>query len=139
MMRIVKLAFLCSFLMFIFVVIKVPAQSHQSANPAFESIITILALACSVVGYFGKQIFGSLTKRASTNKTTKSNPLSLWMAGNVFSLACIEACVLFGVVLHFVGARVRLVELLFSVGIIVLLIWSPGIPPVAEQGQPFQS
>ena len=137
-MGVMKLAFLLSFAMFIIVVVRTPAPTLQSPNPTLEWSISTIAIISAIVGYFGRGLLGRMMGSASTNRTT-SNPLGLWMTGNVFSLACIEACVLFGVVLHFVGARVRFVELLFSVGIIVLLIWSPGTPPTGQEGQPFKS
>jgi hypothetical protein len=54
------------------------------------------------------------------------------MTKGVLSLAFFEACILFGLVLHFLHGSARLVELLFAAGILAELIWDPGEPPGAE-------
>lgn len=138
MMLVLKLAFIVSGLLFIVVVARVPTQTpQQPVSPAFEWVITILAIADDIVGLCGRGLFRWIAKHTSPNGQA-SAPLRVWMTGNVFSLALMQSCILFGMVLHFVGARVRLVELLFAVGMISLVLWSPGTPPAAKQETPFQ-
>jgi hypothetical protein len=136
-MLVMKFAFVASGFLFIYVVIKLPAQAQQPVSPAFELTITILALANAVLGFFGREFFGRIAKRTSSNGQGQA-PLNPWMVGNLARLACIEACILLGVVLHFVGARVRFVELPIGVGLTALLLWSPGAPPGTEGVSPSQ-
>lgn len=138
MMLVLKLAFIVSGLLFIVVVARVPTQTpQQPVSPAFEWAVTVLGIIEDVIGLNGRRLFLWLAKRAPGNAQA-STPLGRWMTGNVMSLAFMETCILFGMVLHFVGARVRLVELLFAVGMISLVLWSPGTPPAAKQETPFQ-
>lgn len=64
--------------------------------------------------------------------------LQRWMAKGLMSLAFFEACILFGLTLHFLHGNLWLVEILFGVGIAAELWWSPGAPPGAEDGTPEQ-
>ncbi len=101
-------------------------------SPAFELVITVVALACIVIGFNTRRFFFRTAGRTSQNSPA-SVQLRRWMATNIMSLAYFEACILFGLVLHYLRARVRLVELLFGVGIVSMLVWSPGAPPGTEE------
>jgi hypothetical protein len=132
-MLVMKLAFLVSGLMMIGVAIRVPAHAQQTVGPAFEWAITVLAIADDVLGLYGRRFFGWIARRAPLLEAGAS-PLSRWMTANVFSLAFMESCILFGIFLHFVGARPWSAKLLFGVGIVSLLLWGPGTPPSAAAG-----
>jgi len=134
-----KLSFIVASLMFVFVVARVPTQApQQPVSPAFEWAVTAMALIDDVIGLNGRRFYFWMTKRVSENARA-ATPLGRWMTANVMSLAFIESCILFGMVLHFIGANVRLVQLLFAVGILSLIFWSPGTPPAADEATQLRS
>lgn len=137
LMLVMKLAFIISALLFFYVAFTIPTQAQQPATPAFQLAITVIALAADIVGFFTGGTNGWLMRRTANRQGV--TPLKQWFAGNILSLACFEACTLFGMVLHFTGARVRLAELLFAVGIASTALWKPGTPPAANEGMPLQS
>jgi hypothetical protein len=135
MMLVLKFAFIVSGLMIIGVVIRVPTQAQQPVSPVFELAVTAMGLTSAVAGLCGRGYFRGVLKRTSTGWRA-STLLSQWITANVFSLGFIESCILYGVFLHFVGARARSTEVLFVVAIIALVIWSPGTPPAAKEDTP---
>ncbi len=137
LMRIFKLAWIVSAFLFVYIVVTIPADGHHSVSPVFELAITVVAFLCVVVGFNTRRFFFGAGRRASENEP-QSIQLKRWMTTNVMSLAYFEACILFGLVLHFLGARVRFVELLFVVGILSMIFWSPGTPPTTEEGRSSQ-
>ncbi len=139
MMLVMKLAFIVSGLLIIFVVARVPSQApQQPVSPAFEWAVTALAIIEDVIGLNGRRLYLWIAKRVPENALA-STPVGRWMTANIFSLAFIESCILFGLVLHFMGANVRFVQLLFAVGILSLLFWSPGKPPATGEATQLRS
>lgn len=58
------------------------------------------------------------------------------MTGYVLGLALFESCSLFGLVLHFLGSRILVVEMLFAASLLAILFWSPSVPPTDEGVSP---
>lgn len=131
-MRILKYSFVFSGLLFALVAVKIPAQNQRPPEHVMETVIVLLALLNVAAGFLAPHFPGLIAGR-SPRRGTASTPISRWMSTNMVSLACFEACILFGLILHMLGARTRIVQLLFATGIIAMLIWRPGIAPVAEQ------
>ena len=129
-MRILKYAMVVSAFLFIYVAVTVPVEPGPPADQPIEIAVTLTAIACVIAGFLIRRIFFQARKN-----TPQVNPaqaqLQRWFSKGVMSLACFEACILFGLVLHFVHARVWLVEFLFGLGIVAELVWSPGAPPGA--------
>ena len=117
----------------IFVMVRIPLKSATVVNPNVELAITAIALINLLVGLCGRPFLGRLAKY--NRQTTKPAPLQRWLTANVFSLACMDSCMLFGFVLHILRARIMVVELLFGAAMISLFFWSPGTPPTVEDGQ----
>jgi hypothetical protein len=136
-MRILKYAFIVSAFLFIYVVIEIPAQPHQPVSQTIEIAIVFLAFACVLGGFFLPSILFNAMERAPQNNLADAL-FKRWMTKGIISLAYFEACILFGLVLHFLGGRAWLVELLFGVGIAAELIWSPGDPPGVDQAESAQ-
>lgn len=132
-MRILKYAFVVSAFLFIYIAVKIPAQPHAPVSPQIELVIAFAGLTCVAAGYF---LPGLIFKAAqsATYRGSAESQLKRWITKGVISLAYFEACILFGLVLHFLGARAWLVELLIGAGLAAELIWSPGTPPDAAQG-----
>lgn len=128
LIRMMKISFLAFGVLLIYVMIKAPAHTHAAPKPTFEWTITVLALAAVAAGFLAPQLprrAGRLTR----DERPESAALNQWLRVRVLSLACFNGCMLFGFMLHFVGARVQLVEVLFATGVISLVFWRPGDPP----------
>jgi hypothetical protein len=133
-MRILKYAFVVSAFLFIFVAIEIPARPQQPLARSLEMVIAFAGLACILGGFFLPGFLFAAAERAPQGDSAAIQ-LKRWVAKGVISLAYFEACILFGLVLHFLGARVWIVELLFAAGIAAELFWSPGEPPGAGSGE----
>ena len=133
--RVLKLSFIVAGAMFIFLVIRIPAHPIAAPSPTVELAITVVALLCVVAGFFvpGRLSLPVSPSSPSLLGNSASAPVKGWFARCVLSLAFFDACNLFAVVLHFLGARVRIVELVFAIGMLSLIFWSPGTPPSSDQ------
>ena len=134
-MRVMKYAFLVSMFLFIYVLYvlsKVPAPSLPPVSQPLELALTVVGLACIAMGFVLPRFLDRTVQQAP-----QSEPLAVqrgrWMTKGVISLACFEACTLFGFMLNRLGGRLWLVELLFGAGIVAMLFWSPEPPPRAEE------
>lgn len=134
-MRILKYAFVVSAFLFIYVAMTIPPQPHQQVSRPFEIAITFAGLACVLGGFFLPGILFRAAERAPQDNSAEIE-LRRWMTKGILSLAYFEACILFGLVLHFLGANIRFAGLLFAVGIVAELFWSPGVPPTTEGNSP---
>ena len=137
MIRILRICFVVYVFLLIYLVIKLPARPQAPPNPAFGLIVTILALIDVVLGFFAQDLLRWTVKR-SPQSAPKPNPAKQWMSANIVSLALFVSCGLFGLVLHFVGAHVRFVEILFGVSLASLILWRPGTPPTENEGNSMQ-
>jgi hypothetical protein len=137
-MRIVWFGFILAGIMMINVALTIPPQASDSVHPAFEVAIAVAALVDVVLGLFMRRFLARFA-RPVPGRNAESAAMNRWFSGNVASLAIIFSCNLFAFVLHTLRARGGLVELLFGVGMISLLLWRPGTPPVAEAGNLPQS
>lgn len=135
MVRILKWCFILATAMFIFVAVRIPTQEQHAPNSSFEYAISLMALSCAVAGFLLPKVLSS----TAMQRVPGSTPVKRWFSGCVISLACFNACSLFAFALHFVGGRVRIVELLFAVGMLSVIFWSPGNPPSANERDPMQS
>jgi hypothetical protein len=132
-MQTIKYSFFVSGLLLIFVMLRIPVKSPTVANPAIEFAITAMAIINLFLGIFGRPFLARLSNTNPAN--AKTAPIQRWMTANIFSLACIDACMLFGLVLHFLRGRPALVELLFGAAMVSLLFWSPGAQPSTDDLQ----
>jgi hypothetical protein len=132
-MRIIKYAFVVSAFLFIRVAIEIPVQPHSAVGQPVELGITIVALTCILVGFLVPRfVFRAAERTYQSNPAL--TPLKRWMTRGVMSLAYFEACILFGLMLRYLGAHAWLVGVLFGLGIAAELTWSPGTPPDAALG-----
>jgi len=102
---------------------RVPRTTHGS--PAVRWIVLALALTCSVQGFTLQRRIVSRPQRGSGAST----PFTRWRAGNIVRLAFATAVGLYGLVLSEFGGPLWQVNSLFIIGLVLLLIWRPGIIP----------
>jgi len=129
-MRVMKIVFIVSGVLFFFVALKLPNNASQPPTPKIQLLLTVLALSNVVFGFNARRIIRGA--KGTSEDVPTSIQLKRWMSAGVVSLAFFESCILFGFVLHFLGAPFWRVELLFGVGLIAMLFWSPGTPPGTE-------
>ena len=127
-MRILKYSFVVSVLLFIVVSIKVPSKAAHPPTHAVEFIVIAVALINLALGLNGRRFFARLSQ-ANASSTSRSTPLNQWFAANIFSLAMIESCALFALVLHLLGSSTTLVGIAFCCALLALFVWTPGTPP----------
>lgn len=132
-MRIVWFGFVLAGVMMIGVAIAIPARTANHVEPPIEWVLTVMGLSDVVLGLFARKFLIRLARRAP-QATVGSAALNQWFTGSTATLAYIFSCNLFALLLHFLGARAGFVELLFGVGMISLLLWRPGTPPISEAG-----
>ena len=130
---VLKAAFIVSAILFLYIVIKIPAKMPQLQNPSLEMAMTIIALTMIVLGFAFPNFLAKVAQRAPGN-TIQAVRMQGWILRNVIGFAFLEACSLFGVALHFLGAELLRSELLISVGIVATVFFSAGTLPGSEEG-----
>lgn len=133
-MRIIWFGFVLSGVMLIYIVVTIPDRAPGPMGSATQVILTLVALAAVFLGFLMPRILRRDARRAREGRT---GPVALnaWFRDNLIGLAWIYSCNLFAFILHFFRAQVGLIELLFAVGMISLLLWQPGTPPVLKAGK----
>ena len=76
LMRILKLSFLVSGVLFLYVVFTIPAKSPGPVNPAIELVLTILAITNVVLGFTLPQFLARVAMR-SPQSTLQPTPVKL--------------------------------------------------------------
>ena len=134
LMRTLKFAIVVSVLLFIYVARIIPSKAAQPPQHPVELIVAVFAILNVAVGLNGRRVFGRLAQ-ANAGRSTSTTPLNQWLTANIFSLAMMESCALFALVLHLLGSQTILVGLLFGCALLALLVWSPGASPATDNGQ----
>lgn len=133
-MRIIWFGFVLSAVMLIYLAFVLPVRTPETAGIAVETGITVVALVDVALGFLAQRFMARFAKPLPEVRQ-RTTALNAWLSRNLVSIAFIYSCILFAFVLHMLGARSELVEVLFSVGMISLLLWQPGRPPVLESGK----
>lgn len=136
-MNIIRLCIVVYGIFLIYLVFKLPVHPETLPTPTFELFVTSIALFDVVVGFYSRRVLRWIASR-SPQRTPPPSPVRQWFAANILSLAFFISCMLFGLVLHFVGARPKLTYLLLGVGLASLIVWRPGIPSIENEGNPLQ-
>ena len=132
-MRLLKYCFLISALLFIYVASKIPADPGPSVSQSFSLVICIIGLLDVYLGFYLPRIMFRNAETKPQNRPLPT-PLNRWLSKGIVSLAFFESSILFGLVLHFLGAPLKYSALLFGAGIAAMLFWSPGDPPDSAEG-----
>jgi hypothetical protein len=126
--QILKMFFILSGLIFLYIALKFPPQRAVPPQSGFELIILVAAAMNLLLGFILPKIKSSL--RNPTFKRQSTTPIQRWFSDYVLSLAMFESCILFGLLLHFMGSRVLIVDALSAAGLLAMLLKSPGAPPI---------
>lgn len=126
--RILKISFILSGLIFLYIVFKIPPNGTEPVQPSLEVIISAVALANIVLGFVLPGFVARAARGGQSVASPSTTPMQRWFTGYILSLAFFESCSLFGLVLHFLGAPILVVELLFAASLLAILFRSPGAP-----------
>jgi membrane protein YqaA with SNARE-associated domain len=133
LMRVMKIAFIVSALLFLSLVMRIPAKETQPPSSSLEMALTILALTDVVIGYVIPR-FILRSAQAAQENAAQPAAIRRWITASVIGFAFLESCSLFGVMLHFLGAEIWRSELLIAVGILATVFFSAGAVPGADGG-----
>jgi len=136
--RILKIAFLVYTVLLLFIVIRIPSKSHRPVDQTLEMAITIVALATLAMGFVSPRLLAKFA-RPSSQSAPAAIPIRRWFTGGVIGLAFLEACSLFGLSLHFLGADLQHSASLVGAGIVAIVFFSPGALPRNEDGNSTQN
>jgi len=138
LVRALKYAFALSPILFLLVIIRIPARNVAPPEPTVVTAITIVALTMIILGYAVPRSLAQVGQNSQATATL-AGQLQSWLSRNLIGFAFLEACSLFAFVLHFLGAELRRSELLIAVGIVATLFFSAGEPPGSEDASSQQS
>jgi heme/copper-type cytochrome/quinol oxidase subunit 1 len=128
--RIFKISLIVAALLCLYVAFKTPPKRNAPPDPETELIIVVIALTNVAGGLILPGLIERNARRNQPNTPATRTPIQRWMSGYVLSMALFLSCVLFGFVLHTLGARVLVTNALFAAGLIAMLFWGPGTPPI---------
>ena len=131
MVLVMRLFFVVSAFLFLYMILKVLPGGTQPPNPVVETAITVIALGSVAMAFVLPRMLAGRAKR-TTGSATQAAQLQFWVLGSVVGFAFLEACSLFGIVLHVMGANLWRSELLIGVGIIATVFFSAGEAPADE-------
>jgi hypothetical protein len=131
-LRIVQIACILLALSCVVLTVRKPTN-HGEATPV-HWLITVAAIYCAVSGFTVQRKI--VTGPARTQLKRGSTPLSRWRAGHLIRLATAAAVSLWGAVLSIYGGPSWLVYSLLALGLLLLVVWSPGTNPVLTQPEP---
>ena len=87
-------------------------------------------------GFSGFKVQKILNRPVRPNPRRRSTPFSRWRAGHLVRLFCALSVAMWGVVLSEFYGPSWVVYALYALGLLLLLIWTPGANPVPEQPEP---
>lgn len=139
LLRTMKYFFVGSCLMFIVVMVRVPSNAKHPPSHAFELIICSIALANLTMAFVVRKYLVARVVETQADISQNVATEKLWITPNLFSLAMIESCALFALVLHLLGSSPIKVEFLFACAFLALFVWRPSLPENHGNGlQPIQ-
>ena len=127
MMQFLKYAFIVSVLLLGVVAMKIPSKAPRPPQHIVEAIVSVIALSNLVLGMTAQRFFTRFIKPGAGTPA-----VSQWFTAGIFSLAMMESCALFALVLHLLGSSSKLVGILFACAIVTLIFWNPGRAPTQD-------
>lgn len=98
-----------------------------------QGLFVLLALWSVYSGFRLQRMFSRVRTSAHLPPDNRSTPIRRWQAGHLMRIASATSVGLWGMILHFVGSPPWLVGAMFGLGLVLLLIWSPGSNPAAPE------
>jgi hypothetical protein len=108
-------------------------RQAEPANSFEQGLFVLLALWSAYSGFRLQQTVNRVRTSAHLPPDNRSTPIRRWRAGHLMRLASATSVGLWGMILNFVGSPTWLVGAMFGLGLILLLIWSPGSSPAIAE------
>jgi len=105
-------------------------QPTHTVSATFQLIIVLVAAASAESGFTVQRKM--LRVRGQSNAST---PLTRWRAGQIIRLATAYSVILYALVLRILGGSSKLAGALYVSGLLLLLIWRPGVIPTDTPSQ----
>lgn len=131
-LRIVQIACILLVLSCVVLTVRKPTN-HGEATPV-HWLITVAAIYCAVSGFTVQRKL--VTGPTRSQIKGRSTPLSRWRAGHLMRLVTAASVSLWGAVLSIYGGPSWLVDFLLALGLLLLVVWSPGTNPIPTQPVP---
>jgi hypothetical protein len=127
-LRVVHGCLMFAILLYLYVMRLVPAQPSQELDAKLPLILGVIALVELATGISIRSRKLRTAFETLRNAPDDVRALGLWRQGVIISDSCALAVVLFGLVLHFLGAPSWQVASFFIVGAVAMLLWWPRQP-----------
>src|SRR5579884_41071 len=102
-------------------------SNGRQASVTIQLLIIFLALWSAVSGFTLQRRL--LNRGASFRRSQKSTPLTRWRAANLFRIWSGASVGLYGLLLRLLGGPMIESDVLFGVGLMLLLLWKPSAAP----------
>lgn len=129
-LRILQILYIVFILACFWLVHYLPGNPSQKVSFLFEGLLVVCAVYSAAIGFWMQRWLARTGIRPG-RPVSQSAPLQRWRAGHILRLATAVAVSLWGFVLHFSGGAFWLVDVLVGAGLVLLLIWRPGVSPKA--------
>ena len=128
MLRLTHGALLLAVPLYVLVLQMIPAPASEPINASIPVVVGLIALLeLSTAATIRSRKLGPAFDALRTNPND-AKALDLWRQGSLVSACCAMTVVLFGLVLHFLGASRLQVAAFFVVGTTAMLFWWPRRP-----------
>ena len=109
-----------------------PSNHSGRATTVVQVLMVLVAIWSAESGFWVQRYLARWGNRP-TRSVRSSTPLRRWRAGHLFRLASALSVSLWGLVLHQIGGSAWLADILIGAGLVLLLIWRPGVSPAEAE------
>ena len=111
---------------------RVGSHKAQGQTTTLHWVMFVAAIYSAISGFTLQR---KLNRTARVRRVSSaSTPFTRWRAANVLRLATATATGIWGLCLYEMGGPSILINALFVIGVVLVLIWSPGVTPPQTQG-----
>ena len=130
-LRIAQAVFVLYSIVLFFLMGRLKPSVSQDTSLQFLWAISAIAVIDSIIGFF---IRAAILRKSQSMDAPYKQRLKAWFSGNIVGYAFSLSTCLFAFVLHMLGAPERWAQALFGLGILMLVVQSPGTPPEQQPG-----
>jgi len=105
----------------------IPRQA-AGERPWVQGIVVIFALYSAAVGLWVQKLMNRRTDRPG-----RFSAQDRWRLGNLLSLGTESSVCVWALLLYMLGGAIWLVAVLFGAGLVLLLLWKPGVSPARTE------
>jgi hypothetical protein len=128
---VLHVALLLAAVAYIILPLLVVNRSIKPPDPIIPLVVGLATLPpLGVAGFYRVRVVKPASETLRTNPNDAS-AAGRWRQGVLVSLVCCESIVLFGLALRFIGVPWNLCAIFYTVGIFLMLVWTPKLelPP----------